>query len=188
VAVIPESNASGFAPIALNPQSYNQDVVVERGATPPPPLLTTASMDAGKANTGFSWYEVGFDADAPDTGLPAAGSTITSETFADHSFGLASSYTNNNAVIIDSVSTNATLTVSTPAAFSGLSFLHAAGNGSATVRVIVTHADGTAETNSFVSGDWFNGTNVAVTANGRVDVQSRALDSVDSGNPRPLFQ
>src|SRR6478609_9103148 len=93
---------AGFTPIPLNSSSYNQDVVIERTAPPPPIPLTTASMDNGTANTAFGWYEQGFNTDNPDTGLPAAGSTITSETFSDHTYTLASSYTNNNAVLVDS--------------------------------------------------------------------------------------
>lgn len=141
-------------------------------------------MDAGLGNSGYSWYEAGFNADAPDTGLPAPGSTITSETLPDHSYILAGSYTNNNAFLVDSTVSNATVTVTTPAAYSGLSFLTSAGNGAVTVGVRVHHADGSVETNSFVSADWFGGTNVAFTGNGRFDVGSRAFDNVSSGNPR----
>ena len=76
---------------------------------------------------------------------PAAGSTITSESASDHSYQLASSYTNNNAFLIDQTATNATVTFTSPAAYSALSFLGSAGNGAVTVGTTVHHADGTTE-------------------------------------------
>lgn len=176
--------AANFTPIPLSNSSLTHDVVVERSATPPPPALTSASMDEGQANTAYGWYEIGFNADALDTGLPVKGSTVSSEALPDHSFTFAASYTNNNAVLIDSSLSNATVTVTTPAAFSALSFLTSAGNGAVTLGVAVHHADGSVETNSIVSPDWFGGENAAVTANGRLDVGSRAFDNVASGNPR----
>src|SRR4051812_23581724 len=64
-----------FVPIPLTSGSFNRDMVVEN--TAPASVLgggyTTASMDYGIANTAYSWYEAGFNAAAPGTGLPAAG-------------------------------------------------------------------------------------------------------------------
>src|SRR5882672_8184175 len=94
-----------FAPIALTSGSYNQDVVVEN--TAPAPVVaggyTTASMDNGVANTGFSWYEQGYNTANPTTGLPIAGSIFTHQNAADHQYQMAASYASNNAVLLDSV-------------------------------------------------------------------------------------
>src|ERR1700757_2064867 len=68
-----------FAPIPLTAGSFTQDAVVEKNAPKAPASLTTASMDAGTGNTGYTWYEQGFDASAPFTGLPPAGSIFVSE-------------------------------------------------------------------------------------------------------------
>src|SRR5215813_13786983 len=99
-----------FVPIALTSSSYNQDVVVEN--TAPAPVVaggyTTASMDNGVANSGFSWYEQGYNTANPTTGLPLAGAFFTHQNAADHQFRMAPSYASNNAVLLDSAVTGAT--------------------------------------------------------------------------------
>src|SRR5512146_1396212 len=81
VLVLPSVVRAGFSPIVLTSGSYNQDMVVEASA--PGPVIaqgyTTASMDAGVANTSTSWYEQGYNAANPTTGVPPAGSTFTSQ-------------------------------------------------------------------------------------------------------------
>ena len=177
-----------YEPVPLTSNSYNRDVIVERTAPPPPTAggYTTASMDGGTANTEKSWYEVGYNrnAGALSTGLPAAGSTFTSASYPDHSFRMAPSYTSNNAVLLNSSVTSGTLTLSSPAAYTRLSFLVSAGKGSGTVQARVYHQDGTIQTNTLAIPDWFNGSNPAYTAKGRVDVRTFAFDSVNSSNPR----
>jgi len=118
-----------FIPVPLTSDSFNQDVVVEKSAPPPVQQVTTASMDGGMANTNFSWYERGYNLTWLYTGFPVAGSTIASDSFADHDYRLAPNYKSNNAVMIDSTLTNGTLILATPAACARLSFLTAAGNG-----------------------------------------------------------
>jgi len=168
-----------FSAIPLNPSSYNQDMVVER-----PLPATTASMDNGPVNTGESFYEMGYYSANASTGLPAPGSTITSAAASDHLYMFAPDYTTNDAVLIDPTVTNATVILTSPAAYSGLSFLVAAGNGAETVVYKVHHQDGSIDTGTIVCPDWFNNTPVAYTANGRVDVQARTFDNIGAGNPR----
>src|SRR4051812_44224916 len=129
-----------YAPISLTPASYNQDVVVEQSAPHPFPPPTTASLDAGTGNTGFSWYEVGENPSASTTGIPAAGSTFASESQSNHSYRMAPNYTNNDAVLIDSTVTGDTVTPGSPSAFSSLSFLLSSGGGSVTINYTVHHA------------------------------------------------
>jgi hypothetical protein len=162
-------------------------MVIEAGAIHAPRLgATTVSMDNGTNNTAWGWYEQGFNTDSPLSGFPTAGSTIQSQTFPDHSYTLAPDYRTNNALLVDTNVTTATLTLQTPAALTGLSFLTAAGHGPITVGVTIHHANGTTETNSFSSPDWFNTTDSAYTANGRLDVGSYAYGNVDSGSPSLL--
>lgn len=175
---------AGFAPIPLTAGSYNQDLIVEKAAPHIATPATTASMDGGTGNSGTSFYERGYNTTAPTTGLPVAGSTFASQSLANHSYTMAASYTASNAVLIDSTVSAATVTASSPAAFSTLSFLTAAGGGAVTIAYTVHHADATTDTGTFVAGDWFSGVNPAVTANGRVNVGSRAFDSVNGNNPR----
>src|ERR1041385_1592197 len=173
-----------FNPVPLAASSFNSDVIVERTAPGPIGRATNASMDGGTNNSGASWYEIGFNTAAPATGLPAAGSTFTSAAAASHQYQMAPSFTANNAMLIDSTVSNGTWALTAPAAYTNLPFLTSGGHKGRTVGVLVHHQDGTFERGSFISPDWFNGVSPAVTANGRVDVQSFAFDSVNSGNPR----
>lgn len=124
-----------FAPLTLTPESYNHDIIVELTATPPPALATTATMDQGTNNAAATFYEQGFNLDAPETGLPPAGTTFTAETLADHSYTLAPSYTAPNALLVNAQVTNSTYTLTTPTALSGLSFLASAGGFTSNGRV-----------------------------------------------------
>ena len=56
-------------------------------------------------------------------------------------------YTTNDAVYIsdNDAFTNATITLTTPAAYTGLSFLAAAGNGPVPVNYVITHQGGKTE-------------------------------------------
>lgn len=174
-----------FAPIAVAPDSYNHDLVVEATALKARPLeATTATLDSGAANTENTYYEQGYNVDAPATGLPVAGSTITSESFPDHSYTLAASYTANNALLINTNSPTGTLNLTTPAALSSLSFLAAAGNGSPTINYVVHHAAGSSETGTMVVPDWFSNGDYVTVVNGRVNVVSGGFQSVDGGNPK----
>jgi hypothetical protein len=120
----------GFVPIPLTSGSFNQDVVVERSAAAPVQAggYTSASMDSGLGNAAYSWYEQGYNTASPSTGLPVAGATFTHQNAADHQYTLAPSYRANNAVVLDSTLTGATLTFAAPASFSKLSLLESGGN------------------------------------------------------------
>ena len=168
-----------FGAIILDPSSFNQDMILER-----PLPATTASMDNGPANTGASFFEQGYYSSDASTGLPAPGSTITSAAAADHAYTFASDYTTNNAVLIDPTITNATITLTSPSAYSALSFLVASGNGAETIAYTVHHQDNTTDTGSFVVPDWFNNSPAAFTANGRCDVRALTFDNINAGNPR----
>lgn len=184
--VLPGVVRAGFNPIALTSASYNQDIVVEN--TAPAPVLagayTTASMDSGLGNANWSWYEQGYNTANPTTGLPPAGSTFTSQSAANHQYTMAPSYTVNNAVLLDATLSRATLTFVTPAACAGLSLLESGGHNGVAFSYTVHHQSGATETGSGNIPDWFNGSNPAWTANGRVDVGSFALNAVNGGNPR----
>src|SRR5262245_23081137 len=89
-----------FDPVPLMPGSFNHDIVVESNAPGPVARASIASMDAATNNTGRTFYEVGYNTLSPSTGLPAAGSTFTHQTFADHSYTMAASYTAPNAILV----------------------------------------------------------------------------------------
>jgi predicted alpha-1,6-mannanase (GH76 family) len=161
-------------------------MVVEASA--PHPIVaggyTTASMDAGVANTGTSWYEQGYNTTNLTSGLPHPGATFTSASLANHQYTMAPSYTANNAILLDTTVTNGTFTLTSPAAYSQLSFLESGGHNGVGFRYTVHHLDGTSDTGTGNIPDWFNGANPAWTANGRVDVGTFAFSSVNGNNPR----
>jgi predicted alpha-1,6-mannanase (GH76 family) len=182
--VISPAGAAKFVPLTISSGSFNQDIVIEKTSpVTPAGLRTTASMDAGTANTGNGWYEQGFNAAAPATGLPSPGSLLTNAAASDHVYALAGNYAANNAACIDSTHT-ANLALTAPTNLAALSFLTACGHGPARVDYSINHIDGSVENGTFVSPDWFFNTPAAYTAQGRVDVNSGAFNNVNANNPR----
>ena len=201
------TSGTTVAPIAVT--GYDYDFVVEAGAAKDGRVTsqvvvdgtnvwaTTQSVDT-EANTGNSWYEQGYNINNADsgsfnsplqdltgTGLPHPGSMITNAT-GDHIYQMPPDYTVNNAVYIGTPAsmTNATITLTTPAAFSGLSFLGSAGNGPVIVNMVINHQGGTSETNTLTVNDWFNSSvPFAFVANGRVAVDTAQYGGVNNNNP-----
>jgi hypothetical protein len=97
---------------------------------------------------------------------------------------MAPSYASNNAVLLDSTVTSATLTLTAPLAFTRLSFLESGGHNGVSFNYTVHHQNGTTESGSGSIPDWFSGASPAYTANGRVDVGTFAFDNVNNNNPR----
>src|SRR5437867_885641 len=87
-----------FNPVALTPGSFTQDIIVEKSAAAPlvGGYYTTASMDGGVANTGYSWYERGYYLANLASGLPPAGTIFTSVSAPDHQFLMPPSYVGSN--------------------------------------------------------------------------------------------
>lgn len=135
------------------------------------PLAVNATVGGGVAEGDFTWFEQGLSTANPTLGLPAAGSTITSQAQSDHSYTLAPSYTTNNAVLLAGRVPNATITLTTPANYTGLSFLATAGNGPANVNYTVHHADSSTDTGTLSVPDWFGPSSVqeAMSVGARVD-------------------
>jgi hypothetical protein len=161
-------------------------MIIEAGADQAITALnaTTASVDAGAANTGYTWYEQGYNVYAPLTGLPGAGKTLTNAAASDHVYQFAPDYTVANAIIIDASTPTATITPATPRTASGLSFLGSSGGGAMTINYTLHHADGSTQDGSFILPDWFNATPVAYTVNGRVNAENAGFQAVNSNNPR----
>jgi hypothetical protein len=175
--------AGPFEPAAI--QGYNQDVVVEASALRPGfALATTATLEAGSENRRYTLYEKGYVPAAPTSGLPAAGTVLVPIGFPGSSFELATNYSGNNAVVIDSTVTAATLSPSTPAAYSGLLFLAAASHGPVTNLCAIHHADNSWETNAWVADDYLTGSSPVFVAGGRVDISTRIVDCLGEGNVR----
>ena len=199
------SGTGAFTPVTVT--GYDYDFIVE--ATAPHDgrifsqvmdngtneLATTETLDATN-NTGNSWYEQGYNINDGQpgsyvsatlnftaTGIPHPSQLITNST-GDHIYQMPPDYTVNDAIYISSIVTNDTITLTTPAVYSGLSFLGSAGNGPVPVFCIITHSTGVVETNILTISDWFSSSaTLAWGANGRVAVDTAQFNNVASGNP-----
>jgi hypothetical protein len=173
-----------YNPLPLSEGSFNYDIVVEKTAQHPFTPASTASIDGGTSNSGFTFYEQGYNFDAPDTGLPLAGVATASLDLPDYTFSFAPDYTASNGLLIDTNITSGALTFTNPAAFSSLSFLGASGNGDMTLDYTVHYNDGSNESGQLTVLDWFNGATAAFIANGRVGAIAGNFDTVGGGNPK----
>ena len=183
-AVSGSTDGTTYTPIIVT--GYNYDMIVEKGAAQPGTMhtYTTASMDGGTNNTGNTWYERGYQPFVPTSGLPPAGSTLTSIDKLDHHYQMPASYTAPNCIYVDSNNPTANITLAYPTNYSALSFLSATANGAVTNHCIMQYADGSQEVNTFVSKDWFNGTPYAYNSQGRINVDNKSFDNVNNNNPR----
>lgn len=139
------------------------------GIAVPNPAVLTATAGHGPYLGDYTYFEQGYSPSNPTKGLPPAGTTIFSVTQGDHSYTLAPSYTNNNAVILDAAVPTATITLTTPTPLTGLSFMGSAGNGPVTNICVVHFASGAPETNVVIIADWFGSGNEVLNVEGRVD-------------------
>lgn len=182
-AFLSNVSRADFVPITLTSDSFNQDIIVEKSAPPPIVPVTTASMDSGITNTGYGWYEKGYNSLWLATGIPAPGSIIASDSRAEDTFQLAPDYKTNNAVLIDNTFTNGALALQSPSKLARLSFLLAAGNGPGVIRARIHHQDSTTETATNSCPDWTSTPGEALFAAGRVDVNQFNFDGVNSSYP-----
>lgn len=177
------SNA-GFTPLPLLPASFNQDIIVEQGAPPPLLPVTTASMETGVTNTGFSWYERGYNADWPATGLAPANSTVVSDLSTEIEYRLAPSYKTNNVILIDSDQRTGTFELVNPVACARLSFLATSSFGKCTLQITLHHQNGAVQEGTLVCPDWLDGARpAAAVPHGRVDVTGFTFSSVNQNLP-----
>jgi hypothetical protein len=176
--------AGPFVPIEIS--GYNEDIVVESDAIKPGFMETntTATMDNGPLNRAFTWFERGYNPMSPQSGLPAAGSTITSTSDALHQFVMPPTFEGLNAILLDRTCTSAEVPLPVPACYSALSFLTASGQGTTTNRCVIFHADGSAETNRIVSPYWLGDTPGAFLTGACVSVSTRLVDLRNVGAPQ----
>ena len=182
---------AAYMPIAIQSSSYNADVIVESNATPSLTISTTASIDEGTNNYNATLFEMGRDVNNPGNGLPHAGTTFTSYDNANYSFQMAPSYAAPNGILIDALVTTGTFTLVTPHAYTTLSVLGLGGNGGDQMTAKIHHQDGTTETGTVATGDWFGGTTgIALIMGGRINQVYNLNTETDGtsgdglGNPR----
>src|SRR5690242_6043609 len=88
-----------FNPVALTPGSYNADVVVERNTFPTINNFVNLTMDAGTNNSGNTWFEQGYDASRPWSGLPPQNTVFSAADGSAHQFRMGD-YTASNALCV----------------------------------------------------------------------------------------
>ena len=188
VLVGPSVLQAAYSPIPITPDSYNQDLIVESNTTPRLDVVTTATVDQGTNNGANTWFEQGYDTANPGNGLPPANTVFTAQDNANYSFRTPPTYAGPNGILIDTVVSNGTFTLTTPAPYALLSFLGSGGNGGDVIGVKVNHADGTFEVGSFGCPDWFGGTGIALTVGGRCQSPVTFTTETDGANPRIYFR
>jgi predicted alpha-1,6-mannanase (GH76 family) len=175
---------AAFVPIPLSSGSFNEQMIVTTGGG-----ATTATMDNGPTNINNTWYETGYNAGAPATGLPHAGTSITNLAAPDHVYTMPSTYTADDAVLVCADIPSVTIQpAATPPVYPALSFLMSCGNGPITLGCTIKHASGQTESASLIVPDWFYYSGTAFVANGRVSVPSMSINSVNGGNERLYAQ
>ena len=186
VGIFAVSGSTGGEFTNLPGTGFTYDMIIEAAADQALTALnaSTATVDDGAANTGFTWYEQGYNPYAPLTGLPAPSQTLTNAASPDHVYKFAPDYTIANGIIIDQANPTVTITPVTPGSASAVSFLGSSGNGAMTINFTIHYEDGSSQDGSFILPDWFNATPIAYTVNGRVNAQTGELQAVNSGNPR----
>jgi hypothetical protein len=160
-------NGVSYSPVAVS--GYNQKAIIAAdtpatwgsGNNAVAAVLTngntycTVTMDGALAKTGSTWYEKGYYAAQPNTGIPAAGSTISSIGRPFIHYTMPSTYATNCAYYLSIAVSNATVKFATPTAASSLAFLAGGGNGGIWIRVELGFQGGGAETNWIFAPDWF---------------------------------
>ena len=189
-----------FTPVALDPSSFNEDVVIENTATAPLKSAITATMDNGEGKGGDTWFEAGLPISKPNTGFPTGAGTVVSAADPNTTF-LLQPYTGNNALLLNNQSSatikttkTGTFTLTTPTKAGAIKFFGSSGNGAGTVTAVVHYSDGAPDnTLNLTFPDWFDSNppkqQAAIVENGRVNPGNNAgagsFDNFGQTPPNP---
>jgi fibronectin-binding autotransporter adhesin len=153
---------------------FNENMVVGTGTTFGNSGIT-ATVDGGTAKSGNTWYQLGQDTGAVNTGLPMNVALTMSSN--DTTTGVKNTYQMpnvgaNNAILLasdGSAPTSGTFTLNQVYDYNTLSLLGADGNGAATVSVTVNYLGGATYATSFGGLDWFTNSSIVYYASGRIN-------------------
>lgn len=170
-----------LTPVNLTAGSFNNDLVAESGNNPQ--TVTTAAVDGPSGN--YVFYSVAFQTAnssvLTSAGLPNSG-TFTSGV---NSWQMKS-YSSNNALWFgpQSATSSASLSLSTPLAYSQISLLDCSGYGPTSVTITLKFTDGSSTNyGSFSIVDWFNGTPYIANSLGRVPRNTTVSNNTAGTNP-----
>jgi len=182
-------NASGSTWTPIPVTGFNVMSLIP--APIPFPLTATVdagtNIDGGENDPGNTWFEQGYYQANTTYGLPPSGSTFTSAVNGSDTYQMPNYHTGNNAILVYEDVPTANVALATPSNYSAFSFLTSGGNGGCVLQVVIQHADGVNETNSYVVNDWFNAASAAWVANGRIQFNNRTFQNIGSGDPK-LFE
>jgi len=170
--------------IALNPSSFNNDLIAESGSNPQ--TATTAALDGSGNNVLYSLAFRTTNNVITSGGLPDNG-TITS---AGNTWQLAS-YSSNNALYFgpQSAVSSSTMTLTTPSPYSEISLLSAAGYGPTSVSITLKFMDGSSSSYGNASIlDWFGTTTYVIQALGRVTRAATVSNNNAPANDPMMYQ
>ena len=157
---------------------YNADVIADAGDTGAP----VTSVSPGGIDSQFAYFQTGFIPTAPTNGL-LTGAPAISAADANTTFLLQPANAN-NVVFLTQAANTQTFTLTTPAAYSTLSFAATGTNGSQPFTYTFNYTDGTSSAvGSATAPDNFGGTNTAIFTGGRVDIASGGAEA-NTTNPR----
>lgn len=183
----PARAAAADVYIPLNISSgFTHDVVVEPGSTIVNNQITTATyFDGGDAGGNTAFYSKGLTINGGSGayGLPADGKLTFTDGGQQYDYQLAS-YTSNNVVQVSRPSDSdsperGSFEFLTPGAYSKLSILGAAGNGSVRFTATVIYTDNTTATTAFRAPNWATNT-YCIT--GRIKIAKVSGDPVNVGD------
>ncbi|HEY4415462.1 MAG TPA: immunoglobulin domain-containing protein, partial [Verrucomicrobiae bacterium] len=165
-----------FNPVALTPESYTFDIVVEASSPPALPYCINVTAGNGTGLGDNTYYEQGLHdrigTPGGNSGVPPHNTVFTSINNPKMQFLMPPDYTVNNDVMVDQNFSGfgpGTLLFSTPTTATNLAILDCGGGGAVTVNYTVTHQDNSTETGTLNLLDWFSGGGtVAWGANGRI--------------------
>ena len=189
-ATVGISHAAYMLPLAAT--GWENDIVYGGSDTLGFGNGVNGTVDGGVTD-GQTWYGLGYNVNAPTTGLPT---TVTNSQSlgADLSFQLQPFSTGGiaNTKVNNAVLAGGTLGLVAPAPMVRLALIGSTGGDPRNLSVTVNFADSaTAETFSLagttvtgIEQDWFDGTDIAYTAGGRADGNGFSIHSL---NPR-LYQ
>ncbi|WP_207494987.1 gliding motility-associated C-terminal domain-containing protein [Aridibaculum aurantiacum] len=171
VVLVQVTHAQTFTPVTVT--GYNEDVVAD-GTGNSSLATTTREMDAFTPSNFVICTQQFATANAitGGYGIPDNG-TITSGTRQYQLAPLGNGTAPVNSVLYLMKNETGTLTLTTPAAFSQLSFLGLATEGAASVSAIVTYTDGTIQSFPGLNiQDWVGGANPILQGFGRIKRQN----------------